>query len=128
MTPDFAKELEDAMEHNDRKAAPVFTAIQGKTTAAPATAEYDPMDVDRLIDIGRQRLDHARAVLNEIETEHQLKRTEALEKFRVEADDLKEKTRRLIDNLDAEYERRKQPAQKMIAIVSKLSEGKGHDW
>ena len=126
MNPNFEQELEDAMDENNDKKAPVFTAIPGTNLTGNKTGAT--MAPERLVELGQQKYDEARKLVNELETEFQLKRTEILERLRIDTDEMTVAAKRKLSNLQAEYDRRKEPAERMMALVARLSDGRGNDW
>jgi hypothetical protein len=124
----FEQELEDTVQAIKHEAeAPTgavrsFTAIPGNRGSQ---SNSDLVDSEHLIALAQQRYDRARKTLDQIELEHQLERTKLIQIAKTEIADLAQKAQRKVAALDAEFERRKGPARRMMALVSRLSDGSG---
>ena len=124
----FEQELEDTVNSLQDKTAPsqVETRPASKVTAiSGARVVSDPLDTERLIAVAQQKFDHSRETLNSIELEHQLERTKSIELARSEIAQVTQKLQRSLSALDQDFERRKEPARKMMELVSRLTNSSG---
>lgn len=101
-----------------------FTAISGDARHMSGDARHrpDPLDGEYLVEVARQRLALARKALSEIELEHQVERAKLVQSVVNQLEEIKHSAQSKLLALDDEYNRRKTPARKMVALVSRLTE------